>query len=86
MVRFKRRVKFLLDSFIEYLGDVATWRVDAFSFKTAEFCKRNFNKVRSALSHIMYELRKVKQGFGRLKNDVLYYFGVQRKQFDKKYT
>jgi hypothetical protein len=50
--------------------DILFMRVDPFIFKTAEFCKRNFNKVRSTLNHIIYEIRKVKLGFRNMKKDV----------------
>jgi LETM1 and EF-hand domain-containing protein 1 len=79
------RSVFYWESLCEYLMDILTWRTDAFSFKTAEFCKRNFNKVRSMLSHLLYEIRKVKQGFGRLKKDILFYFGIQKKNIKFKY-
>jgi len=33
----------------------------------------------------MYELRKIKQGFSKLKSDVLYAAGVSKTKFDQKY-
>ena len=83
--RLKSRLVFMSETFIEYLKDILFWRVDAFSFKTAEFIKRNFNRVRSALGHLLYELRKVKNGFSRLKKDILYYFGIKKKNINYKY-
>jgi hypothetical protein len=66
------------NSFIEYLIDILMWRVDPFIFKTAEFSKRNFNRVRSTIGHLIYEIKKVKRGFGKLKNDCLYVLGVKK--------
>ena len=55
------------------------------SFKTAEFVKRNFNRVRSALAHLVYELKKVKLGFSNLTKDVKYALGVGKKTINYKY-
>ena len=65
--------------------DIIKWRTDPLSFKTAEFVKRNFNKTRSALAHLMYELRKVKRGFSNLTKDVKYALGVGKRKIDYKY-
>jgi LETM1 and EF-hand domain-containing protein 1 len=72
-------------SFLEYIKDILFWRVDPFVFKTAEFYKRNFNKVRSTLSHVAYEIKKVKKGFINLKNDCLFVLGLKKKQVNIKY-
>jgi hypothetical protein len=80
------RITFIRETFVDYLKDILFWRVDAFSFKTAEFVKRNFNKLRSTLSHLMYELRKVKLGFVRLKQDMLFYLGLKKKKINLKYS
>jgi LETM1 and EF-hand domain-containing protein 1 len=61
------------------------WRVDPFCFKTAEFTKRNFNRVRTGGGHIIYELKKVKRGFINLKNDVKFALGIKRKNINYKY-
>ena len=50
------------------------------AFKTAEFYKRNFNRARSICSHTLFELRKMKEGFVNLKNDIMFYFGVEKKK------
>lgn len=71
---------------MEYALDILTWRVDAFCFKTAEFCKRNWNRVRSTWFHLVYEVRKVKMGFVNLKNDVLFFMGVKRRSIKNKYS
>lgn len=65
--------------------DILLWRVDPFVFKTAEFSKRNFNKIRSTLAHLVYEIKKVKRGFVNLKNDCLYVFGIKNKYANFKY-
>ena len=72
-------MKFIVNSFIEYIQDILFWRVDPFIFKTAEFSKRNFNRVRSMLAHLIYELRKIKKGFVKLKDDCLYVLGKKKK-------
>jgi len=71
-------MSFIANSFLEYLKDILFWRVDPFVFKTAEFTKRNFNKMRSTLAHLIYEVKKIKRGFGKLKNDCLYVLGVKK--------
>mmetsp|Transcript_16605 Transcript_16605/g.28276 ORF Transcript_16605/g.28276 Transcript_16605/m.28276 type:complete len:305 (+) Transcript_16605:440-1354(+) len=76
---------FMANSFVEYGFDLVLWRTDAISFKTVEFMKRNFNRVRSTMAHLLYEVRKVKQGFGRFKRDILFFMGVQRKNIELKY-
>jgi hypothetical protein len=83
--KFNYRLKFVSTSFLEYLQDIFFWRVDPLVFKTAEFYKRNFNKARMTLSHIIYELKKVKRGFINLKNDCLYVLGLRKKQANLKY-
>ena len=77
--KFNYRLKFVGNSFIEYMLDILFYRVDPFVFKTAEFCKRNFNKIRGTLAHLWYEVKKIKRGFGNLKNDVLYVMGIKVK-------
>ena len=59
--------------------------MDPFVFKTAEFSKRNFNRARSTLAHLIYEIKKVKRGFGNLKNDCLFVLGVKKKNINYKY-
>jgi len=77
---------FNINSLKEYIIDILYMRKDPLSFKTAEFVKRNFNRIRSTLSHILYELRKVKNGFGKLKNDILYVLGLKTKTIGTKYS
>ena len=84
--RMGAKIMFNINSLKEYIVDILLMRKDPLSFKTAEFCKRNFNRVRSTLSHILYELRKVKNGFGKLKNDVLFVLGLKTKTIGTKYT
>lgn len=78
-------MSFIANSFLEYLKDILFWRVDPFVFKTAEFTKRNFNKMRSTLAHLIYEVKKIKRGFGKLKNDCLYVLGVKKQTLNFKY-
>jgi hypothetical protein len=61
--KIQMRGKFTVESFIEYLTDIILGRVDPFVFKTAGFCKRNYNRVKHVLQHALYELRKIKQGW-----------------------
>ena len=51
---------FNLSNMKTYLADIVYFRTDPFVFKTAEFCKRNGRKTISAISHIGYELKKIK--------------------------
>jgi hypothetical protein len=67
------------NSLYEYLLDMVLGRTDPFVFKTAEFSKRNFNRVRSTLAHLVYEVKKVKRGFVNLKNDCFFVLGVKKK-------
>jgi len=60
-------------------------RTDPFAFKTAEFVKRNFNRIRSILSHGMYEMRKIGRGFRNLKKDVGYAMGLRKDIIIHKY-
>jgi hypothetical protein len=39
-------------------------------FKTTEFFKRNSNKIRETLSHIVIEIKHVIHGFKSLKKDI----------------
>jgi len=68
-----------------YLADILYFRTDPFVFKTAEFCKRNFRKVTSTMSHIGLELKKIGQGFGRLRRDIGYVLGASYKTTQYKY-
>ena len=70
----------------EYLLDILFWRVDPFVFKTAEFFKRNWNSLKNTMQHIMYELRKIKQGFRRMKYDIKFTIGWQKAAYESKYT
>ena len=83
--KFNYRLKFISKSSIEYALDILLWRVDPFVFKTAEFCKRNFNKVRGTLAHLWYEVKKIKRGFANLKNDVLTVLGIKVKYSNYNY-
>ena len=77
---------FNLSNMKTYLADIVYLRTDPFVFKTAEFCKRNLRKITSAISHIGYELKKIGQGFGRLKRDVGYAIGASYKTTQHKYA
>lgn len=74
-------MSFVAECFKDYIMDLLMGRIDPFVFKTAEFCKRNFNSVKSTCSHLMYELRKVKMGFIKMKNDIGFAVGFNKKQF-----
>lgn len=80
-----QRLIFINRSFLEYIQDIVFWRVDPFCFKTAEFTKRNFNRLRSGFGHLVYEIKKVKNGFVNLKNDVKIALGIQTKNINYKY-
>lgn len=58
----QKKMYFVVNSFKEYILDMALGRVDPFVFKTAEFCKRNYYRLKHMLEHLVIELRKVKQG------------------------
>mmetsp|Transcript_22003 Transcript_22003/g.34159 ORF Transcript_22003/g.34159 Transcript_22003/m.34159 type:complete len:292 (+) Transcript_22003:289-1164(+) len=83
--RTGQRLSFLQNSAVEYGKDIWGLRYDAVAYKTAEFYKRNFNRIRVTMSHVAYEARKIKQGFISLKNDVKYYMGVEKKKINTKY-
>ena len=79
------RLIFMNKSILEYIQDIMFWRMDPICYKTAEFTKRNFNRIRSGLGHLIYEIRKVKMGFVNLKNDVKLALGIQSKNIPLKY-
>ena len=58
----------------------------ALQIKTAEFCKRNWNSIKHTLLHILYEFRKVKQGFRKLGGDIRYSVGFNKKLYSQKYN
>jgi len=68
--RYNKKMRFVSKSIFEYGQDIFFWRIDPVAFKTAEFVKRNWNWFRTTCQHIVYEIRKIKQGFGRFKRDV----------------
>ena len=74
------------NSFKEYILDILLMRSDPIAFKTAEFCKRNFNRVKTTLQHIMYEARKLKMGFIKMKHDIGFAVGFNRDRFHSKYN
>jgi hypothetical protein len=58
---------------------------DPVIFKTTLFFKRNFNKTREILSHILLELKHVKNGFKKLNKDIKYTIDVKKEYINKKY-
>ena len=74
------------NSLKEYILDILYGRTDPFVFKTAEFCKRNWNSIKHTLLHILYEFRKVKQGFRKLGGDIRYSVGFNKKLYSQKYN
>lgn len=62
-----------------------TLQSDPVIFKTTLFFKRNFNKTREILSHILLELKHVKNGFKKLNKDIKYTIDVKKEYINKKY-
>ena len=63
-----------------------TFQTDPVMFKTTHFVKRNFNRTREILSHILIELKHVKNGFKKLNKDIKYTIGVKKEYINKKYS
>ena len=68
-------MSFTKETFMEYLEDIYNWRTDRVAFKTAKFGKRRNIQIKSTMQHIIYELRKIKNGFIDLKNDLVFAVG-----------
>lgn len=47
--RLQHRLWFILGSIKEYCLDIVLLRTDPFIFKTAEFCKRNYTRLKTML-------------------------------------
>ena len=77
---------FTSSCFVEYLQDIINWRVEPISIKTAEFFKRNNNRVKTTYNHALYEARKLKLGFQKLYADIMFAFGVNKRKFNYKYN
>ncbi len=70
---------------IDYLADIAYMRQEMFSYKTANFVKRNFKSFTHTSGHVWDELKKVGRGFRMLKEDAKYFFRIQKRKIDYKY-
>lgn len=75
MTRYQNKLLFVLNSMREYLLDILFLRTDPIAFKTAEFFKRNYNRVKHTLLHILYELRHTVASLKKFKQDVKFVFG-----------
>jgi hypothetical protein len=79
------KLKLVSLDFADYLGDLVYNRQSEFSFKTADFCKRNWHKFSHTADHIWDEMKKVGRGFRMLKDDLKFYLRVQKSKIDYKY-
>jgi hypothetical protein len=80
------RAAFTLDRTRAYCRDIYLWRTDAVVFKTYEFFKRNALSVRGGLYSVWLGLKHMVKGLSRVKRDVLFLIGFQRKQAGAKYA
>lgn len=86
MSRIRARTAFTADRTKAYIRDIYTGRTDAVVFKTVEFFKRNFLAVRGLLYSVWLGIRHMVKGLTKVKNDVVFLFGVQRKTIGATYA
>lgn len=70
---FKRlgtKLTYIGEDFLKYLADIVFMRSEIFSYKTANFTKRNYHKIAHTLEHVWDELKKVGRGFKMLNEDL----------------
>lgn len=84
--RIRARSAFTLDRTRAYCRDIFRGRTDAVVFKTVEFLKRQVLRVRGMLYSIWLGLKHVLKGLGKVKKDVGFLIGFQRRQVGTKYT
>ena len=78
--RYTKKLQFILINMGIYIKDIAFWRTDAISYKTAEFVKRNYNWIKNMIGHLIIEVRHVIHGFKKFKNDVKFALGIRIKE------
>lgn len=86
MSRVGARTAFTIDRTKAYCRDIYTGRTDAVVFKTVEFFKRNVLWVRGCLYSVWLGLKHMIKGLSKVKNDVLFLIGFQRRMVGTKYT
>lgn len=74
--RFGSKLKLIGLDLKDYLMDIVLLKGDKFSFKTADFTKRNYHKFSHAMYHIWIELKNVGYGFKLLNDDFKFYVKV----------
>ena len=86
MSRIGARAAFTADRTKAYCRDIYTGRTDAVVFKTVEFFKRHVLWARGCLYSVWLGLKHMKKGLSRVKNDVFFLIGFQRRKVRTKYT
>jgi hypothetical protein len=84
--RLRARTVFTADRTRAYLRDIRTGRTDAVLFKTVEFMKRNVLLVRGLLYSVWLGLKHMVKGLRKVKRDVFFLIGFQRKMVGTKYA
>ena len=84
--RAHARMAFTLERSRAYLRDIYTGRSDAVVFKTVEFFKRNVLWMRGLLYSIWLGIKHMFKGLRKIKNDVMFLIGVQKRMVGTKYA
>lgn len=90
MSRLRARAAFTADRTKAYVRDIQTGRTDAVVYKTVEFFRRNVEgtvlAVRGLLYSIWLGIRHMVKGLVKVKNDVKFLIGVQRRAVGATYA
>ena len=70
MDKLNHRWKFLGHNVYVYARDIALMRTDAVSLTTSEFIKRNYNRIKNSIEHVVIEIKRYGAGFKNLNNDI----------------
>lgn len=79
LARMKTRGSFIAERTRAYCLAIYHGNTDAVIFKTVEFIKRNALKIRGTLFSIWHAIKHTCKGFKKIKNDILFLIGVQKK-------
>ena len=69
-----------------YGWDIALMRTDTVSLKTSEFIKRNYNRIKNTIDHIVIEIKRYGSGIRNLNNDIKTAAGYGIRDSKKKYS
>ena len=69
-----------------YATDIACMRADAVSLTTSEFIKRNYNRIKNSIDHIVIEMKRYGAGFKKFNSDIKTVAGYSINDSKKKYS